>query len=571
MRVGLLIFICFAVWCVAYNRFSVASWQTPIEYGIDPAASDVKFNLALIKSAADGNFWPLLPKRVPSLGAPYTADWNDFPIIEEFLFFFSGLAAKCIGVFAALNLAVLVSQVLAAVALYVTCRALKCSWRWSFAIGILYGFCTYAFAHAAHHVTVTCYWQVPLCLLVCQWIGNGMKFGGRRHWFALAIAAIAGLQNVYYTAMFIQLAALACLVQVIRRQQCPWKSVVTVIGVSIGAFVLMNVDTFYYHLVSGQNPAAVVRNYKWLEFYALKIIDMLIPPPYHPVLGDLGASYFKQTLLPAEEPPACYLGLVGVASLAWLCGLALVRAVRRPPGVVPTEAMQVIWITLYSVVGGLNGLVGICGIQFFRSTTRYCIFILAIVSIFAARRLSIIEKQWPMPMRFIIPLLVCAFALWEQVPPQPRANEIQRTAAVVDADRRFVAEMEKRLPSGAMVFQIPVMEFPESPAPGVSAYDHFRPYFFAKHLRFSFGTTKGRPRENWQRRLAAIDPDKAVAALEDYGFSAIYVNRSGFQDRGRALLAALAASGRSELIENSLGDLVCVLLRPTSTKLPPDF
>jgi hypothetical protein len=124
------------------------------------------------------------------------------------------------------------------------------------------------------------------------------------------------------------------------------------------------------------------------------------------------------------------------------------------------------------------------------------------------------------------------------------------------------------------------MEFPESPIAGVPPYDHFRPYIFSNDLRFSFGTHKGRDREKWQPAVQAklfegasldqqagmIRVDKAnarvaVDELKRLGFSAIYINRNGFPDRGRGIEEALLDLGYSKPpIRNATGDLSCIVL-----------
>jgi hypothetical protein len=114
------------------------------------------------------------------------------------------------------------------------------------------------------------------------------------------------------------------------------------------------------------------------------------------------------------------------------------------------------------------------------------------------------------------------------------------------------------------------MDFPESPVPGVYAYDHFRPYLYTKDLRYSYGSNKGRVQDAWQRLIVAMPPAEQIAALERYGFSGIYVNRAGYPDRGEAMLNQFKAAGRTEVIESPLKDLYCVVLKPSATpELPP--
>jgi len=150
---------------------------------------------------------------------------------------------------------------------------------------------------------------------------------------------------------------------------------------------------------------------------------------------------------------------------------------------------------------------------------------------------------------------------FDQVPRAPAAEQTATIARQVESDRAFVARMESALPPGAMVFQLPIMPFPEAPAPGVPSYDHFRPYIQGGGLRYSFGSTKGRPREQWQLDLGRVPLDKAVAEIEARGFAAIYINRNGFPDKGQQIVAKLREMGYAQpAIESDLGDLVCIPL-----------
>jgi phosphoglycerol transferase len=166
--------------------------------------------------------------------------------------------------------------------------------------------------------------------------------------------------------------------------------------------------------------------------------------------------------------------------------------------------------------------------------------------------------------------LCVVIALWDQTPPLVSAKDLEETAGMVASDRRFTEKMEERLPPNAMIFQIPIMEFPESPVPGVGAYDHFRPYLYSRQLRFSFGSDKGRPEEKWQQQLGQSQLGEVVGRLESYGFSALYVNRDGFADKGEALLKALKEIGRGDVIESDQGDLFCVLLKPFPQPILPE-
>ena len=67
-----------------------------------------------------------------------------------------------------------------------------------------------------------------------------------------------------------------------------------------------------------------------------------------------------------------------------------------------------------------------------------------------------------------------------------------------------------------------------------------------------------------------MNPGQMVAQLEKYGFSAIYVNRGGLNENGDRFLQALnEAAGGGGMIESDAHDMVCVILKPSSSPVLP--
>jgi len=337
------------------------------------------------------------------------------------------------------------AQILAALSMYAVCRLLDGEWRWSIAAALAYGFAPYAFAHRQHHLDLTFYWHVPLCLLVTRWlsVSEGLPMRGAKFLFAIAVGFVTGLQNQYYTFMFIQLAARGGLAQWVRRGWSAFLPALAVCASSMLGFLVVSLDAIVFQFVHGRNPGAIVRNYGDIEFYALKLVDLFIPFPGDRLFSALGAA------------------------------------------------------TLVLV------------------------------------------------------------ALLDQTPPIVSRRQIEQTKRAVDSDRTFTKEMESRLPLGSMVFQLPVVDFPEA-FPG-ACYDHFRPYLFAQHLRFSYGAVKGRARDEWVHALNSVSAAEAIGILKRYGFAAIYVDRAQYQDQRKELFKGFTKMGMS-VAQSPRGDLFCVFL-----------
>ncbi|MFM9010963.1 MAG: hypothetical protein ACKON8_08865 [Planctomycetota bacterium] len=578
-------------WCAANGKWTAAQWALPSAY-LDPEKCDVIHALAMMKAAGDGEFVPLAWKRVSRLGAPDGANWNDWPLLEELQIIFFGLLAKAFGLFGALNVGMLLGHWLAAATLYAVARSLGCLRSWAFVGGLAYGLAPFLFAQSPHHITTEYVWHVPLFILVWKWVSTdgGLAWGSRRFWAAIAIAVVTGLQSPYFTNVLCQLALLGGAALAWRqRSLAALKPALAVVGAAAVAFAAMNLDTWTYRMANGVNPGAVVREYKWLEIYGLKLVDLVIPPITHHSAGFAKFAAAHRSGAPLLDEGS-YLGLVGIAAVALLALVAARDVVDK--GSMPAAAWQVLWVVLTFSTGGLNAILGAFGFTLFRTGCRYSVVILAIALVHAAQCLSGWQRSrgagaasetgriGTLTAVAGLTLLI----LWDQVPRGPTAEQSTLIARQVAADRSFVADMESMLPPGAMVFQLPVMDFPESPAPGVPSYDHFRPYLYGGGLRYSFGSMKGRPREEWQKAIQAkmfegaagdqqaqkirfniASVNAAVDELQKKGFAALYVNRNGFPDRGKGLLEALAELGfDAPPIESQLGDLACIRLAPAA-------
>lgn len=584
-----LVVLCTLAWCSANAVWSIAALREPTAY-LDPEKCDVIHVFAAMKAGSEGQFIPCWWKDVKELGAPYSANWTDWPTIEEFQWFFFGILAKLFGVFPGMSLGMVFGHWCAAICFYCVARYSECRPRWAFVGGMAYGLAPYLFAQSPHHFTVQYCCHVPLFLPIWRWVVShpGIIWGSRRFWLAVGIAFLTGIQNQYFTNIFCQLTLLGALVFWSRggRRETMY-SAMFIIAVAAAGFGMMNIDTWSYAWVYGRNSGALVREYKWLEIYGLKIKDFFIPPPTHRLPLFANFSVAHRQLAPLLDEAASYQGVCGIACLLWVVADSIRAVVKERAKEIPLEAWQLLWILLMFTTGGLNAIVGAFGFTLFRGGTRYTIVVLAITLMYAARRLSGIEAEedgrkesgtnlfWT-----VAAAIACLVIFWDQVPRPPSAEEKATIARHVAADREFAAKMEAALPDGAMVFQMPVMEFPESPAPGVPSYDHFRPYLYSRNLRYSFGSMKGRERERWQAAVqgklledATIDQQAqqirinlsnariAVDELRRLGFSAIYINRNGFPDRGRGIEEAMLELGYTQPpIRNVTGDLACIVL-----------
>ena len=109
--------------------------------------------------------------------------------------------------------------------------------------------------------------------------------------------------------------------------------------------------------------------------------------------------------------------------------------------------------------------------------------------------------------------------------------------------------IEERLPSEAMVFQLPYSRFPEAPPIfRMADYDLMRGYLHSHDLRWSYGHTKGRGDDPNVPISTEKVPDM-VRDLKASGFAGVYIDRFAYTDGAAALEKQLAeATGAAPLV-----------------------
>ncbi len=577
--VPLLLVIVTLAWCAHYGRWNKSSWSVPVAFLGDPSwdmasSSDAIWGMAATKARVDGEI-SFFNKQPISFGAPFRANWNDWPTVEEAVDCWWAMLARAFGLFAGSNLALLSAHLFAALSFYYVSRYLRYDATFAAAGAILFALSRYAFWRGLPHLTLTFYWHLPLVLLVLWWCVREEPIAGDRKklWLCFAIVVITGLQNAYYSAIFLQLLLWAALYgflrwRITRRTLFP----IALVFLLLATIAFANIDTFHSWLTHGSSIGVGPRTYSESELYALRPVELLLPRSHSLAALQSWTNhvYFGWSLYPGEEG-SVYLGLAGILSLAFLLGLTFKSVVEGELWKVPMHFWGIFLIACFSVVGGLNGFIGLAGIRLFRCGNRYSIVILTILLFFLVKQLNWLARRWHPAARIACASFLIALGLYDQLPPR-HPDQLSKTRSTLAEDAEFVSQIEGRLPKSAKLFQLPVRDFPEAPPlNSMVDYEHFRPYLHSRDLRFSYGDPKVSQRSRWQKEAEHFEPRGLITLLETYGFDAIVLNRRGYIDRAVLLIAELRAAG-ADLVNTESEDLVCFRLNPARRALlPPTF
>ena len=522
---------------------------------------DANFYHSEVKGILDhGWFW-----RNPNLGAPEGQQLFDYPGLSGDPL--NVLLMKLIGLFTSdaavvVNVFFLLTFPLIGLAAYLVLRRLAVSVPVSIACSILYTLMPYHFYRGEGHLVLSAYYVVPLgAYLVLAVLGDRPLWGRwRLTLVTLALCAvIASASAGYYYAAFtaILVAGVAVIRAVATRSKRPLREGGAVVGAILALSLVTIAPSFVYWAKHGTNDEATQRLTLESELYGLKLTQLVLPHDQHRIhwLADLRQDY-QSWFGATEATMSTPLGVVATVGLLWLLAVSLLQ-VASPgrPVASPLHghaALATLLALLIAWTGGIS--LWIAGVwPQIRAWNRLSIYIaffaLLSVGLLLDRALRALDSRRHGALLGAWLLLgVLAVGVLDQTGTGNRPD-YAALETEYRSDGEFVAQIEERFPAGAMVFQLPYRTFPETQALGrMSDYDLMRGYLHSVDLRWSYGFMKGRPGDP-SPALAALPTGQMVRDVAAAGFSGVYVDRFGYDDRAVKLEDELAATtGREPLV-----------------------
>jgi len=508
--------------------------------------------------------------EVARLNAPFTANWNDNPITETLVYLTYSTAITLLPLGAAQNSMVWLALTTAVLGGYAAARWSGASRLPSATVGLLFGFSHYITFRASGHLSLAFAWHIPLIISFIHRIFTDRVIT-RKKWLAGFLLAIAAsVLNPYYGFFFAYLMGIATVIFLLRSE---WRRAgLTLFSATTWAAVFfINLAGYWRNRHElGPNPQALNRTLHDLEMWSLRLPDLFWPVA-HPITAwnRLAAELYFGGGITLDEHVSSFLGLSGLIALSVLVLHTVQRLTTGRINRVSTEAWCALFAIAYGVQGGLNLLLGSLGFVMLRATNRYSVIVLAAALLFLARVMSTKAKPLVSAMVCITLLALHGWELRES-PRRMIGETMEKNRDAVASDRDFGERLSSALPRGAMIFQLPVWEYPESGyRHNMRDYDHFRPYLWTDHLRFSYGSCKGRVREAWQREVGDLPVPAMIQQLESYGFSALCIDRAAYPDHANSLEAELSTAGLQPLVESNNGRDITYRLHPASSPETP--
>ncbi|MFH1824983.1 MAG: hypothetical protein ABH873_07160 [Candidatus Firestonebacteria bacterium] len=536
-------FLCIIILIIVMQLWK-SDLSVPFEY-----KSDALIIAKDVKGVID-NGWILKNKY---LGAPYCFEMYDYPTSDGLLF----LIIKIISLFTSnwvmvMNIFFIMTFPLVALTTMFVFRQFKVSITTSILGGLLYAFIPYHFIRGVHHLFLSAYFMVPLMVMVILWVFTGLNIKNSKVLTSLIVCVLVSSTGIYY-------AAFSCLFLIIAGIYCYLNNngqknllVVSILIAVIFLGVIINLSPSIVHRINnGVNTEAAKRNIGEAERYGLRITQLMLPVSGHriPSLAKIKAQYNDKAIY-VNENDAVTLGIIGTVGFIILIITLFNRTHINSFTTLNNLSILNIFSILISTIGGMGAVFSAIFFNKIRAYNRISVFIsyfsiLAIVII-----LDFIYKKYCLDNKkksiyYFIIIIILIVGIFDQTSASfvPEYEKIKNEYL---NDSEFIKSIESSVEPGAMIYQMPYVPFPESPPVNkMDDYEHFKASLHSKNIKWSYGSMKGRIGDIWQKELNSQQLNELVDTLKKSGFSGIYINRDGYEDKGNSIESKL-----NKLIKN---------------------
>lgn len=515
----------------------------PIEY----SGGDEYFTLNTAKAVYD-NGWIFENNY---LGAPFGTENYDYS--SSLLYNFDTFVIKILmslthDIAVTVNLQYILLFPFIALISYFVMKNLKINDIIAILGSIAFAFSPYIFYRRMVHTVLSTYQFVPLSILLCIWTYqddnffnfNRNFFKYKKNYIAIIFCLLIANNGIayypFFTCFFL---CVTGLIKAINKKNLKYFMNNICLVLTISTFLLINlIPLLKYISIEGRNPASTVRSWVGAEVYGMKIVQLFIPMNSHGIglLDKLITGYNANAPL-VNENAGSYLGIVGIIGFVILISLIFIRNTDNDiNGNLKLLSDLNIAAVLLSTIGGFGSVFAIAISPMIRGYNRISIFIL-FISILAV--CLIINKAYDSISRkkllIFFSVILFSISILDQFPGYVLNYEYVK--GVYNSDKSFVGVIEKSVSNGAMIFQLPYHQYPESGiVNNMNDYQLLTGYLHSTNLRWSYGGMKGRKSDLWNQRVSALDTELMVKTISVAGFEGIYIDKRAYSEENYNIL-----------------------------------
>ncbi|MCX7338847.1 MAG: sugar translocase [Alphaproteobacteria bacterium] len=559
-------FVLASVLVTGFPRGLVPNLAYPYIYGGDGLS-----HLWMIRCIMEG--WIFENSRN---GFPFGSGFLDYPgsdfgnlLVLKLIGFFSGETQSVF------NLFFLLSFPVTFITSFCVLKSIGLIRWYALAAAALFTFLPFHFQRIPH-LFYTWYFVVPLFFYAAFFIAyktnNETVYGGnwKKNLFKFIFFISLALFGVYYAFFGAIVFAVAGLAGWGRSGDisCIKQSAIAVAIVSFG--VLINVaPSIVYKCMNGSNPEVARRSSAEAEIHGLKLIQMVIPRADHRIklFSKITQKYQVGRPLVHENATAT-LGIVGASGFCFL-GLVLLLKLsgRSVDSRLVFLSMIVYVLFLFGTIGGLGAIFSFFISPLMRGWNRISVFIgfgsIAAFFFILQDRIERFGSRSKSTGAFLVSAgIVLLLGLFDQTVTNSMPGDSTKSAYKLDKD--FIEQIERSVPKGSAIYQLPYIPFPEAPIlHRLDEYCLTAGFIHSKSLNWSYGGIRGRKGDLFYKALSQKPTAEQINTIRKMGFSGIYIDRRGFADNADALINELTALLKAEpTLKRADGEVAFFRLEP---------
>ena len=530
-----------------------------------------------------------------NLSAPNFLNLNDYPIMlgEQFHFyvykFFNFLFKN--NNFFIINLYFLLKFYIIALISFFALRKFSITETSSIFGALIFSFVPIAFYRFFGHFFLGIYFSIPLAVLLIKNIidfktNDSFSKFFKYNFFIIILISISGVHFIFFTIFYLICLSVIFLLKKTEKNIYVNLSIFSIILI-ITSCLLFSYDTLNFIFKDTINQIISKRSLFLSETFTLKPISLFLPIENHYLnfFSKLrlvwNSSYFNGENIYNSAGIISSIGLLFLVFLPVIYGLrnfsssnSIINFLKM--GIddianVKLLSFFVISSLIFFSFGGFE-IIGLKLFPFMRSYSRVSIFLCFFgIICFCILLDSILYNKLKLKKNGLLAILLIitflTLGLFDQI---GKRGPLQQLHPDFYSDQSFFKKIDKSLPKGSMVFQLPVMPFPEHPPMSkMLDYDHLRAYVHSENIHWSYPAMRGRNTLKWQIDITEtpiikniiqvnlnqwknyhknIPIEKIINNLSAYGFKGIYIDRFGFEDNGIAIEKALNEKLKSKPI-----------------------